>query len=96
MIDMFQVLEAFDKYLGFMEWIGKAIHAYVDNMFFDVFRFYELTVFSCLTGNNDMHLKSFSMLKISYGWALSPTYGFLNVAIVNSQDTEELALTHAG
>ena len=96
MIDMFQVVEAFDKYRGSMERIGKAIHAYADNTFLDVLRFYELTVFSYLTGNNDMHLKNFSMIKTSYGWALSPAYDLLNVAIVNPEDTEELALTIAG
>lgn len=72
MIDMFQVLEAFDKYRGSMERIGKAIQKYADNTFLDILRFYELTLFSYLTGNNDMHLKNFSMVKTSYGWALSP------------------------
>src|SRR5690606_42077844 len=47
-------------------------------------------------GNNDMQLKNFSMLKTAYGWALSPAYDVLNVAIVNPEDTEELALTIAG
>jgi len=96
MIDMFQVVEAFDKYRGSMERIGKAIHEYADNTFLDILRFYELTVFSYLTGNNDMHLKNFSMLKTSYGWALAPAYDLMNVAIVNPEDTEELALTIAG
>lgn len=96
MIDMFQAVEAFDKYRGSMERIGNAIHKYADNTYLDILRFYELTVFSYLVGNNDMHLKNFSMLKTSYGWALSPAYDLLNVAIVNPQDTEELALTIAG
>ncbi|TXD84933.1 HipA domain-containing protein [Subsaximicrobium wynnwilliamsii] len=96
MIDMFQVVEAFDKYRGSMERIGKAIHEYADNTLLDLLRFYELTVFSFLIGNNDMHLKNFSMIKTSYGWALSPAYDLLNVAIVNPLDKEELALTIAG
>lgn len=96
MIDMFQVVEAFDKYRGSMERIGKAIHKYAENTFLDILRFYELTVFSYLVGNNDMHLKNFSMLKMSYGWALAPAYDLLNVAIVNPHDTDELALTIAG
>jgi len=96
MIDMFQVLEAFDKYRGSMERIGKAIETYADNMLLDKLRFFELTIFSYLTGNNDMHLKNFSMIKTSYGWALSPAYDLLNVNIVNPKDTEELALTLAG
>jgi len=96
MIDMFQVLEAFDKYKGSMERIGKAIQEYADNTFLDLLRFYELTLFSYLTGNNDMHLKNFSLVQTSYGWALSPAYDLLNVSIVNPEDKEELALTIAG
>ena len=96
MIDMFQVVEAFDKYRGSMERIGSAIHKYADNTFLDILRFYELTVFSYLTGNSDMHLKNFSLLKTSYGWALSPAYDLLNVAIVNPEDKDEFALTIAG
>jgi serine/threonine-protein kinase HipA len=96
MIDMFQVTEAFDKYRGSMERIGKAIGAYADNTLLDKLRFFELTIFSYLTGNNDMHLKNFSMIKTSYGWSLSPAYDLLNTVIVNPEDTEELALTIAG
>lgn len=36
------------------------------------------------------------MIKESYGWTLSSAYDLLNVAIVNPNDTEELALTLAG
>ena len=96
MIDMFQVLEAFDKYRGSMERIGKAIQDYADNTFLDVLRFYEITIFSYLTGNNDMHLKNFSLVQTSYGWALAPAYDMLNVSIVNPEDKEELALTISG
>lgn len=96
MIDMFQVVEAFDKYRGSMERIGKAIESYADNTLLDKLRFFELTIFSYLTANNDMHLKNFSMIKTSYGWALSPAYDLLNTSIVNPEDTEELALTIAG
>ena len=96
MIDMFQVLEAFDKYRGSMERVGKAIGDYAENTLLDKLRFFELAVFSYLTANNDMHLKNFSMIKTSYGWALSPAYDLLNVNIVNPEDTEELALTIGG
>ncbi len=96
MIDMFQITEAFDKYKSSMEKIGKALDAYAANTLLDKLRFFELTVFSFLTGNNDMHLKNFSMIKTNYGWSLSPAYDLLNVAIVNPEDREELALTIAG
>ncbi|WP_281682040.1 HipA domain-containing protein [Zunongwangia profunda] len=96
MIDMFQIVEAFDKYRGSMERIGKAINEYAENTLLDLLRYYELTVFSFLTGNNDMHLKNFSLIKADYGWTLSPAYDLLNVSIVNPDDQEELALTLAG
>lgn len=96
MIDMFQITEAFDKYKSSMERIGKSIHKYSDNTLLDKIFFFELTLFSFLTGNSDMHLKNFSMIQSSYGWVLSPAYDLLNVAIANPEDTEELALTLGG
>ena len=53
-------------------------------------------IFSFLTGNNDMHLKNFSMIYFNETWTLAPAYDLLNVAIVNPDDTEELALTIEG
>ncbi len=96
MIDMFQITEAFDKYKSSMEKIGKALNSYSDNTLLDKIFFFELTLFSFLTGNNDMHLKNFSMIESPSGWVLSPSYYLLNVAIVLPDDKEELALTLAG
>ncbi len=96
MLDMFQVVEAFDKYRGSMERVGKAVLKYAENTLLDIVRLFELTVFSYLTGNNDMHLKNFSLIKAPYGWTLAPAYDLLNVSIVNPDDQEELALTLAG
>lgn len=94
MLDMFQILEAFDKYKGSMERVGKAISMYAENTLLDLTNFLELTVFCFLTGNNDMHLKNFSLInRPDNTWALSPAYDLLNVAIVNPDDKEELALT---
>ena len=36
------------------------------------------------------------MIENDFGWALSPAYDLLNVAIVFPEDTEELALTLVG
>ncbi|MGL5112605.1 MAG: HipA domain-containing protein [Flavobacterium sp.] len=96
MLDMFQITEAFDKYKSSMEKIGKALHEYSDNTLLDKLYFLELGIFSFLTGNNDMHLKNFSMIYSKDTWTLSPAYDLLNVAIVNPDDTEELALTLEG
>lgn len=96
MIDMYQILEAFDKYKSSMEKVGKAIGQYSSRAIFDKLYYFELTVFSFLTGNNDMHLKNFSMLLNNQRWSLSPAYDLLNVAIVNPEDKDELALTLDG
>jgi serine/threonine-protein kinase HipA len=97
MLDMFQVLEAVDKYKGSMERVGRAIFMYAENTLLDMLNFFELTIFCFLTGNNDMHLKNFSMIAWNGNtWGLAPAYDLLNVAIVNPDDKEELALTLNG
>ncbi|MBT3241811.1 MAG: HipA domain-containing protein [Bacteroidetes bacterium] len=96
MIDMFQITEAFDKYKSSMEKVGKAIGSHSSNTLLDKTFFFDLAVFSFLTGNNDMHLKNLSMIENTSGWVLSPAYDLLNVAIVFPEDTEELALTLVG
>jgi serine/threonine-protein kinase HipA len=96
MIDLFQITEAFDKYKSSMEKVGKAILEHSENTLLDVLTLFELTIFCFLTGNNDMHLKNFSMIKSTSGWVLAPAYDLLNVSIANPEDNEELALTLAG
>lgn len=96
MIDMFQITEAFDKYKSSMEKVGKALGRYSSNTLLDKTFFLDLAIFSFLTGNNDMHLKNFSMIEGSSGWGLAPAYDLLSVAIIFPEDTEELALTIVG
>ena len=96
MLDMFQIIEAFDKYKGSMEKIGKAVGENSSQSLLDRMFLFEITIYSFLIGNNDMHLKNFSMIHTDLGWVLSPAYDLLNVAIVLPEDTEELALTLQG
>lgn len=96
MLDMFQITEAFDKYKSSMDKVGKALGQFSSNTLLDKLFLFELTLFSFLTGNNDMHLKNFSMIESASGWVLSPAYDLLNVAIINREDKEELALTLCG
>jgi serine/threonine-protein kinase HipA len=79
-----------------MEKVGKALNEFSDNTLLDKLYFLEIAIFSFLTGNNDMHLKNFSMINKEDSWILAPAYDLLNVAIVNPEDTEELALTLEG
>ena len=62
----------------------------------DVTNFFELVLFSWLTGNNDMHLKNFSLYEAADKIRLTPAYDLLNAAIINPKDDEELALTLNG
>ena len=96
MLDMFQILDAFDKYKSSMEKVGKAIGQYSDDTLLDQLYFFELSVFCFITGNNDMHLKNFSMINSGNKWVFAPAYDLLNVSIVNPEDKEELALTLEG
>jgi serine/threonine-protein kinase HipA len=96
MMDMFQITEAFDKYRSSMEKVGDTLGRYSSNPLLDKTYVFDITLFSFLTGNNDMHLKNFSMIESTSGWVLAPAYDLLNVAIILPSDTEELALTLAG
>jgi serine/threonine-protein kinase HipA len=96
MLDMFQITEAVDKYKSTMERVGKALKLYSSDMLMDQLKYFELTVFCFLTGNNDMHLKNFSMIHKDNKWSLAPAYDLLNVNLANPSDHEELALNLEG
>lgn len=96
MLDMFQITEAFDKYKSSMEKVSKALGNYSANPLLDRLFLFEIILFSFLTGNNDMHLKNFSMILRNGKWMLAPAYDLLNVSIILPEDTEELALTLGG
>jgi serine/threonine-protein kinase HipA len=96
MIDFLQILELEDKYLGTMENLGKTIGELSINTLMDKLRFFELALFNFIIGNNDMHLKNFSLLLSDIGWTLSPAYDLLNVKIILSNDKDETALLLGG
>jgi serine/threonine-protein kinase HipA len=96
MIDFLQILELEDKYLGTMENLGKTVGELSVNTLMDKLRFFELTLFNFIIGNNDMHLKNFSMWLSDIGWVLSPAYDLLNVKIILPEDMDETALLFGG
>lgn len=81
------------KYKSSYEQIAKVIakHSYVPLL--DLTDYYEQVFFNWLVGNNDMHLKNYSLYAPKGKWVLTPAYDLLNVSMVNPKDTEELALT---
>ncbi|MEZ4938881.1 MAG: HipA domain-containing protein [Crocinitomicaceae bacterium] len=96
MIDFLQILELSDKYKGTMENLGKEIGILSVNTLQDKLRFFEVTLFSFVIGNNDMHLKNFSMFLSEMGWVLAPFYDLLNVKLVLPKDKDDSALLLGG
>lgn len=98
MEDMCQLTERLTeyKYKGSYEQIAKAIKKYSSAPQLDLVNFWELVVFSWITGNSDMHLKKFSLYNTGFGYCLTPAYDLLSTNLVMPEDTEELALTLNG
>lgn len=85
-----------DKYKSSHENIAKLIKRYSSTPQLDLVNYWEIVVFSWITGNSDMHLKNFSLLSKNKGnYRLSPAYDLLNVHLI-FDDPEELALTLTG
>jgi len=59
-------------------------------------KFLKRFLFNFLVGNEDMHLKNYSLITQNDKIELSPAYDFLNTSIVLGKDIEESALTLKG
>jgi len=84
-----------NKYKSSYEKAGKLVAQYCQKGL-DLLAYFELVLFSYLCGNNDMHLKNFSLMHQPEGIVLSPAYDLLNVNLLNPKDKEALALTLNG
>jgi serine/threonine-protein kinase HipA len=98
MEDMCQITERMTehKYKGSYEQIAKAIKKHTANPGLNITDFFELVLFSFLTGNNDMHLKNFSLLKRNSEYDLCPAYDLVASELVVEGDDEDLALNLNG
>ncbi len=86
-----------DKYKSSMEKVGKIIRQYSTQPGIDCITIFELSLFFFLTGNADMHLKNFSLIRTDKGEiSLSPAYDLVSTKMAMPQDSEELALTING
>lgn len=84
------------KYRSSYERVGKIIKQNATNSGLDAIKYFRLVLFSFLTGNNDMHLKNFSLIYTDKGILLSPAYDLLNVNLIYPNDKEDMALTLGG
>jgi serine/threonine-protein kinase HipA len=96
MLDMCQLTNRLTehKYYGTYLQLAETIKKYSSAPMLDVQRFWEVVLFSWITGNSDMHCKNFSLLDSGNGeYVLSPAYDLLAVLLADPQDTEEMAMT---
>ncbi len=85
------------KYQGSHEQVAKLIKRYSAHPGLDLINFYEVVLFSFITGNADMHLKNFSLIdQPEIGWVLAPAYDLVPTALLIKGDPDELALTMNG
>ncbi|WP_342328575.1 HipA domain-containing protein [Pedobacter sp. FW305-3-2-15-E-R2A2] len=84
------------KYNSSYERCGKLITKYCTNSGLDLVNYFELLVFSFLSGNNDMHMKNFSVLHRQDQILLSPAYDLINSNLINPKDKEDVALSLNG
>ena len=96
MLDMCQLTNRLTehKYYGTYQQLAETIKKYSSAPMLDVQRFWELVLFSWMTGNSDMHCKNFSLIDMGRGeYTLSPAYDLLAVLLADPSDTEEMAMS---
>lgn len=80
------------KYNSSMEKVAKLLMTFCSFPRVEVVKLFKLTLFNFLIGNEDMHLKNFSLITRANVITLSPAYDLLNTTIAQKNTTEELAL----
>lgn len=80
------------KYRSSMEQVARLIEAYCTFPAIEKVKLFRLALFGFLVGNEDMHLKNFSIIHRKDVITLSPAYDLLNTTIVLPSTEEELAL----
>ena len=80
------------KYDSSMEQVASVIDRYATFPVIEKSKLFRRTVFSFLVGNEDMHLKNFSLITRDGKVELSPAYDLLNTTIALGSIKEEIAL----
>lgn len=96
MLDMCQLSNRLTehKYYGTYLQLAETVKKYSSAPMLDVQRFWEVVLFSWITGNSDMHCKNFSLIDTGNGeYALAPAYDLLAVLLADPEDSEEMAMS---
>jgi serine/threonine-protein kinase HipA len=99
MLDMCQLTNRLTehKYLATYSQLAETIKKYSISPLLDVQRFWEIVIFSWITGNSDMHCKNFSLIDDKgAGYQLSPAYDLLAVLLTGIEDNDEMAMPLTG
>ncbi|MBC7660806.1 MAG: HipA domain-containing protein [Chitinophagaceae bacterium] len=83
------------KYRSSMEQVAGILDEYCTFPLLEKQKLFERTIFNFLIGNEDMHLKNFSLITNDGVTKLSPAYDLLNTSIV-LRNPEEMALPLKG
>lgn len=85
------------KYLGTYLQLAETVKSYSISPMLDAQRFWEIVIFSWITGNSDMHCKNFSLIDDKgKGYQLSPAYDLLAVLLTGIDDNDEMAMPLMG
>jgi serine/threonine-protein kinase HipA len=85
------------KYRGSYEKVGKTIAQYSTQSGLDILNYFQLVLFSFISGNADMHLKNFSMMEKKDGtFCLSPAYDLVSTHLVIQGEEEQMSLNLNG
>ncbi|MCC2666105.1 MAG: type toxin-antitoxin system HipA family toxin [Gammaproteobacteria bacterium] len=98
-VEDFAQLSGFDrdtKYGSSMEQVAEIVSKFCTYPKIEFVKLLKLTLFNFLIGNEDMHLKNFSLISKNNIITLSPVYDLLNSTIAINQSIEEMALPIKG
>lgn len=84
------------KYDSSMEKVAAVVDQFCTFPAIERVKLFERTLFSFLVGNEDMHLKNFSLITRNNKVELAPAYDFLNTTIALRVAKEEMALPIRG
>jgi len=84
------------KYNYSMEKVVKLVDKYCTFPAIEKVKLFKLTLFSYIIGNDDMHLKNFSIINHQGNIQLSPCYDLLNTIIEYRKPDDEIALPLGG